>query len=76
MGVRSKAKAQAYLDTAVAYGLLPRGAERRVQIVEYDITDPETIPAAIGPAEKVGTLPAAKRMWMLGSQCTLPRWWL
>ena len=53
MGVRSTDKAQAYLDTAMAYGLLPKGAERRVQIVEYDVTQPDTIAAAIGSASKV-----------------------
>jgi hypothetical protein len=56
VGVRSKDKAQAYLDTAMAYGLLPRGAERRVQIVEYDITQPDTVPPAIGSAAKVHIL--------------------
>ncbi len=52
VGVRNVEKAQGYLDTAIAYGLLPRGAERRVQIVEYDITEPDTIPPAIGNAAK------------------------
>lgn len=56
VGVRSTDKAQAYLDTAMAYGLLPKGSERRVQIVEYDVTQPDTISAAIGSASKVHTL--------------------
>jgi hypothetical protein len=56
VGVRSTDKAQAYLDTAMAYGLLPKGAERRVQIVEYNVTQPDTIAAAIGSASKVYTL--------------------
>lgn len=62
MGVRSPDKAQAYLDTAMAYGLLPKGAERRVQIVEYDVTQPDTIAAAIGSAAKVHALPRASSM--------------
>ena len=52
-GVRDVEKAQGYIDTAVAYGLLPRDAARKIALVEYDITDPDTIPSAIGNAAKV-----------------------
>ena len=57
MGVRNRDRAQAYLETAMAYGLLPRGAERRVQLVEYDITEPDTLGPAIGSASKVPCMP-------------------
>ena len=52
-GVRDVEQAQSYIATAVAYGLLPRDAARKIALTEYDITDPDTIPAAIGNAAKV-----------------------
>ena len=51
-GVRDTAKAGDYVRTAVAYGLLPADAARRVQLVKVDLTRPETITAAIGNASK------------------------
>jgi nucleoside-diphosphate-sugar epimerase len=53
-GVRDATKAAEYLRTAVGYGLLPADAARRVQLVELDLTDPDTIAPAIGNAGKVG----------------------
>ena len=55
-GVRDVAKASEYLQTATSYGLLPADASRRVQLVEIDITQPDSIPPAIGNASKVCTL--------------------
>ena len=52
-GVRDVAKASEYLQTATSYGLLPADASRRVQLVEVDITQPDSIPPAIGNASKV-----------------------
>ena len=52
-GVRNVAKASEYLQTATSYGLLPADASRRVQLVEVDITQPDSIPPAIGNASKV-----------------------
>ena len=52
-GVRDVAKATEYLQTATSYGLLPADASRRVQLVEVDITQPDSIPPAIGNASKV-----------------------
>ena len=51
-GVRNVAKATEYLQTATTYGLLPSDANRRVQLVEVDITDPDSIGPAIGNASK------------------------
>ena len=52
-GVRDVAKASEYLQTATSYGLLPADASRRVQLVEVDITQPDSIPPAIGNASRV-----------------------
>lgn len=52
-GVRNPEKAAEYLRTAVAYGLLPSDAARRVTLVSVDLTKPDTIPTAIGNASKV-----------------------
>ncbi len=52
-GVRNVEVAQSYIDTAVAYGLLPRDAARKIQLVQCDVTDPDSLPAAIGAAAKV-----------------------
>jgi len=51
-GVRNVAKAREYLQTATSYGLLPSDAIKRVQLVEVDITDPDSIGPAIGNASK------------------------
>ena len=53
-GVRDIAKAAEYLQTATSFGLLPGDASRRVQLVQVDITDPDSIGPAIGSASKVG----------------------
>ena len=55
-GVRDVAKATEYLQTATSYGLLPSDASKRVQLVQVDITDPDSIAPAIGSASKVGNM--------------------
>ena len=52
-GVRNPETAGEFLQAAVAYGLLPADAARRVQLVPVDITQPDTLPSAIGNAGKV-----------------------
>ena len=52
-GVRDVAKAMEYLQTATSFGLLPQDASKRVQLVQVDITDPDSIGPAIGGASKV-----------------------
>jgi uncharacterized protein YbjT (DUF2867 family) len=52
-GVRNPEAAAGYLQAAVAYGLLPPDAARRVQLVPADITQPDSLPSAIGNASKV-----------------------
>ena len=51
--MRDVAKATEYLQTATSYGLLPADASRRVQLVQVDITDANSIAPAIGNASKV-----------------------
>ena len=53
--MRDLAKATDYLQTATSYGLLPVDANRRVQLVQVDITDAGSIAPAIGNASKVRT---------------------
>jgi len=62
-GVRNVAKATEYLQTATSYGLLPSDASKRVQLVEVDITDPDSIGPAIGNASKAS---------LIGSSTLLP----
>lgn len=57
--MRDVAKASEYLQTATAFGLLPQDASRRVQLVQVDITDPDSIGPAIGGASKVHTVSSA-----------------
>lgn len=52
-GVRDVPQAQEYLDIAIAYGLLPKDASRRISLVQCDVTQPETLLPAIGTAAKV-----------------------
>lgn len=52
-GARDTARAQAFLETAVALGAVPADAARRVSIVEVDLTEPAAIRAALGGASKV-----------------------
>ena len=52
-GVRNPETAAGYLQTAVAYGLLPPDAARRVQLVPADLTQPDSLPDAIGNASRV-----------------------
>ena len=51
--MRDVAKATEYLQTATSFGLLPGDASKRVQLVQVDITDPDSIAPAIGSASKV-----------------------
>ena len=53
-GVRDVEKAKGFLDMAIAYGLLPAEATKRVVLVEADLTDKGSIIPAIGNASKVG----------------------
>lgn len=51
--MRDTEKAQGYVDTAIAYGLLPKDASRRIQLVECDVSDPDSLAPAIGNCAKV-----------------------
>ena len=51
-GVRDPQKAQGFLKTAVEYGLIAPDAAKRLTLVPVDLTDPDSIPPAIGNAGK------------------------
>ena len=63
-GVRDVAKAMEYLQTATSFGLLPQDASKRVQLVQVDITDPDSIAPAIGSASKVSTSTTVHSKWL------------
>lgn len=52
-GARSVEEAQKALEVAESYGLLTPEMVKRLQVVPVDITKPDTLRAAIGPARKV-----------------------
>lgn len=64
-GVRDVETAQGYVDTAIAYGLLPRDASRRISLVECDVSDPDTLVPAIGNAAKVGAILSSEKAAVL-----------
>jgi hypothetical protein len=51
--VRNAKKAQNALDLASTFDLLSPQQQRLIQVVQYDLEQPETIPGAIGNAGKV-----------------------
>lgn len=53
-GVRDQDKADTYLSIASSYGLLSKEELGRLTVVDADLQRPETLPAAIGNAAKVG----------------------
>lgn len=54
-GVRNMEKAEAYLQTALEYGIIPADAAKRLTLVAVDLTDVDTLTGAIGNAGKVST---------------------
>lgn len=52
-GARNTERAQGFLNTASAYGIIPSNAARKVKIVPVDITDQDSVVSAIGNAGKV-----------------------
>lgn len=52
-GVRDVEKAKQSLDVAAQYGIIPSDKLKLVTVVPFDLTDPSTIAAAIGNANKV-----------------------
>lgn len=52
-GVRNVAAAEQSVEVAEAYGLLNASDKKRLDIIEYDLSKPETIKQAIGSANKV-----------------------
>ncbi|KAK9791631.1 hypothetical protein WJX73_009116 [Symbiochloris irregularis] len=52
-GVRNVQKAQGFLNTASQYGILPGNASRRIKLVEYDLSDEQSVANAIGNAGRV-----------------------
>ncbi|MGQ3164894.1 MAG: NmrA family NAD(P)-binding protein [Agrobacterium sp.] len=55
-GARDVEAAQKAVDVAEAYGLLSARQLQQLEIVEVDITQPDTLRQAIGNASKVGHL--------------------
>ena len=55
-GTRNVARAQGFVDTAASFGLLPNNAARRIKVVDMDLTDVDSIAAAIGNAGKVSSI--------------------
>lgn len=66
-GVRDEEKAKSSLDVAVKYGILTAEQLKRVTIVTFDITQPETIAPAIGNANKV-SMPGPAAPYKQGTQ--------
>ena len=55
-GVRNVERAQGFVDTAAAYGILPGNSARRIKLLPMDLADEESIAAAIGNAGRVGLI--------------------
>ena len=52
-GVRNQDKFQQYIETSLQYEMLTKEELQRLEIVQFDVTDPETIRPALGNAAKV-----------------------
>ena len=52
-GAREPEQAFQFLRNAIAFGLLPKDAEKSITVVKFDLEDPESLPPAIGNATKV-----------------------
>eukprot|EP00884_Botryococcus_braunii_P021214 jgi/Botrbrau1/7777/Bobra.0159s0205.1 len=68
VGVRDPSKASQYLKIALEQGLLPPDALKRVNLVNFDITDASTMVAAIGNAAKVVQATGPPESDLTGSQ--------
>ena len=56
-GAREPEQAFQFLRNAIAFGLLPKDAEKSITVVKFDLEDPESLPPAIGNATKVTIRP-------------------
>lgn len=52
-GTRNVDRAQSYVDTAAAFGILPQNASQKIKIIPMDLQDEQSVAAAIGNAGKV-----------------------
>ena len=52
-GARDGRQAELFLRNAISFGLLPKDAAKSVTVVQFDLEDPDSLPAAIGEASKV-----------------------
>ena len=55
-GAREPEQAYQFLRNAIAFGLLPKDAEKQITVVNFDLEDPDSLPQAIGNASKVPDL--------------------
>ena len=52
-GARDARQAELFLQNAISFGLLPKDAAKSITVVQFDLEDADSLPAAIGEASKV-----------------------